>query len=77
MKIFISCSGMNSHARNESSETENAVSSVMLKMSRIVSLSPFPKYCAPKMDAAFVIAKRIIFWTNWIWVASETAVIST
>ncbi len=48
-----------------------------MKISSRVCLSPFPQYCAPRMAPAAVMAARNIFWTNWIWVARETAVISS
>ena len=34
-----------------------------------------PKYCAPRIAPAAVAAMMNIFCTNWIWVASDTAVI--
>ena len=34
-----------------------------------------PQYWAPRIEPAPVIAMRIMFWTNWIWEARDTAVI--
>ena len=57
-------------------EISPANRSIRLNSSCRVSLSPFPKYWAPRIAPAIVTEARNMFWTNWICVARETAVIS-
>ena len=68
---------MNSQARKNRTEISPQKRSMRLKISSIVRLSPLPKYCAPRMEPAAVPDIRNMFCTNWIWVASDTAVISS
>ena len=77
VKICMSSSGISSQARKNITDTRPQSRSIMLKTSSRVRLSPFPQYWAPRMAPAPVTALRNIFWTNWIWVARETAVISS
>ncbi len=60
-------------------DLDNSVIAYFKTMSEnvgIVRLSPFPQYCAPRIEPAAVTARTNIFCTNCTCVASETAVIS-
>ena len=71
----ISASGTISQAAKNSSEISPLQRSIRLKIFCSVILSPLPQYWAPRMAPAAVAAMMNMFCTNWICVASDTAVI--
>ena len=69
---------LNQNLEEKEKEVEKITKAILSPIQNISltdCLSFLPQYCAPRIDVAVVEVNKIIFWTNCIWVASDTAVI--
>ena len=73
VKILMRAAGQRKHKSENARLTSTQILRLMHKSLLRVFLSRLPAYWAPSIWKAETTPVTIMFWTNWIWDASETA----